>query len=67
MAICQRYQSHLRATVSVVSTQQAEICKTIRDVDDRLSKASQVLIERQKQYAKYAEQVILRIFYGGNL
>ena len=33
MAICQRHQSHFKHCAGVVSTEQAEICKRIRDVD----------------------------------
>ena len=36
---------------------QAEICKNIREVDDRLAKISSILCERQRNYARYADQL----------
>ncbi len=57
LAICQRYQSHLRHAAGVVSTDQAEICKRIRVVDEDIVKVSSALSERQKNYAKHADKL----------
>ena len=36
-ALAQRYQNHLRFSAGVVSTEQAEICRRVRDVDDKIA------------------------------
>lgn len=57
LALCQRYENHLRFVSGVVSTDQAEICKKIRGVDDRISKVTSVLTDRQKRCQKQTEQL----------
>ena len=57
LAISQRYQSHLRHAAGVVSTDQAEICKKIRDIDGEIVKVSAALCERQKSYSKHADKL----------
>ena len=57
LALCQRYENHLRFVGGVVSTEQAEICKRIRGVDDRISRVASVLNERQKRFQKQTERL----------
>ena len=57
LALCQRYENHLRFVGSIISTDQAEICKRIRGVDDRILKVTSVLSERQKQCQKQTEKL----------
>jgi hypothetical protein len=57
LAICQRYQSHLKHCAGVVSTDQAEICKRVRETDEATSKVTSSLVERQKVYAKHSEKL----------
>ena len=57
LAICQRYQSHLKYCAGIVSTDQAEICKRIRDIDEDVSKVTNQLTEKQKNHAKFAEDI----------
>ena len=40
-----------------MSTDQAEICKRIRDIDEDVSKVTDQLTEKQKKHAKYAEDI----------
>ena len=55
LALCQRYENHLRFMGSIVSTDQAEICKRVREVDQRISKVALVLSERQKRCQKQTD------------
>ena len=57
LSLCQRYENHLRFVGSIISTDQAEICKRIRGVDDRILKVTSVLTERQKQCQKQTEKI----------
>ena len=57
LAICQRYQSHLKYCAGIVSTDQAEICKRIRDIDEDVSKVTDKLSAKQKKHAKHAEDI----------
>jgi len=57
MAICQRYQTHLKHCAGVVSTDQAEICKRIRDIDDETAKVTQNLSGKQRQCSQHAEKL----------
>ena len=36
-ALAARYQNHLRFCAGVVSTEQAEICRRVRDIDDKIA------------------------------
>lgn len=57
LALCQRYENHLRFVSGIVSTDQAEICKKIRGVDSRISRVTTVLTERQKRCQKQTERL----------
>lgn len=57
LGLCQRYQHHLRYCAGVVSTEQAEICKKIRDVDQRVIEINNLLQDRHKKYNKHAEKL----------
>lgn len=57
LALCQRYENHLRFVSGVVSTDQAEICKRIRGVDDRINRVASVLTERQKRCQKQTDRL----------
>ena len=57
LAICQRYQSHLKHCAGVVSTDQASICKQIRDIDEEVSKVALQMVEKQKLHSKHADQL----------
>ena len=56
-ALCQRYQNHLRFAAGVVSTEQAELCKRVRDVDEKIEKVTTVMSDRQKKYNKHADKI----------
>ena len=55
LALCQRYENHLRFVSGIISTDQAEICRKIRGVDDRIRKVSTVLTDRQKRCQRQTE------------
>ena len=57
LAICQRYQSHLKHSAGVVSTDQAAICKQIRHIDEEVSKVALQMSDKQKSHSKHAEQL----------
>ena len=57
LALCQRYENHLRFVSGIVSTDQAEICKRIRGVDGRITRVTSVLTERQKRCQKQTERL----------
>ena len=56
-ALAQRYQHHLRFVAGVVSTEQAEICRKVRDVDDKISATAAQMVERQRDLNKHAEKI----------
>ena len=56
-ALAQRHQNHLRFAASVVSTEQAELCKKIREVDADIANVTQRLVERQKSYNRHVERI----------
>lgn len=57
LAICQRYQSHLKHAAAIVSTDQAEICKKVRDIDEDVAKVTQKLTEKQKIHTRQADKL----------
>lgn len=57
MAITQRYQTHLKHCAGVVSTEQAELCKKIRDIDDDVIKVTNHLSDKQKVFSHQAEDM----------
>lgn len=57
MAITQRYQTHLKHCAGVVSTEQAEICKKIRNIDDNVITVTNHLADQQKRFSHQAEDM----------
>ncbi len=57
MAITQRYQTHLKHCAGIVSTDQAELCKRIRDIDEDITKVTETMTERQKKFAQHSEKL----------
>ena len=57
LAICQRYQSHLKHCAGVVSTDQAAICKQIREIDTEVTNVTTKMADKHKQQSKHAEQL----------
>ena len=57
LAICQRYQSHLKHCAGVVSTDQAAICKQIRDVDQKVLLVTENMSVKQKLHSNHSEQL----------
>jgi len=55
--LAQRYQHHLRFVAGVVSTEQAEICRKVRDVDEKISATAAQMVERQRDLNKHAEKI----------
>ena len=41
----------------VVSTEQAEICRKVRDVDEKISTTASQMVERQRDLNKHAEKI----------
>merc|ERR1712029_857556 len=56
-ALAQRYQHHLRFAAGVVSTEQAEICRRVRDVDEVILEATTRMTTRQRAFNKHSEAV----------
>lgn len=57
LRLCQRYQEHLRLCAEVVSTEQNALTQRIREIDFAITTLTNMLSERQKKFAKYAEQL----------
>lgn len=60
VALCQRYQNHLKFSAGVVCTEQAQICRRIRDVDECSSRVTAILSERQKVSSRHADELLRR-------
>ncbi|KFM82182.1 Loss of heterozygosity 12 chromosomal region 1 protein-like protein, partial [Stegodyphus mimosarum] len=57
LKLCQRYQEHLKICAEVVSTEQNALTQRIREIDFAITTLTNMLAERQKKFAKYAEQL----------
>ncbi len=57
LGLTSRYEAYLHRCAVVVSTEQAEINRHIREADTHVSQVTQALADRQKQYARYSERL----------
>uniref|UniRef100_T1J5R9 BLOC-1-related complex subunit 5 n=1 Tax=Strigamia maritima TaxID=126957 RepID=T1J5R9_STRMM len=55
--VCSRYQEHLKQCSEVVSTEQNTLATRVREIDFVISTLTNLLTERQKKFAKYAEKL----------
>ncbi len=57
LGLTARYETYLHRCAIVVSTEQADINRHIRETDTHVSEVTQALADRQKQYARYSERL----------
>lgn len=57
LQLCQRYQDHLKHCSEAVCSEQNALAGRIREIDFAISTLTSMLTERQKKFAKYAEQL----------
>lgn len=57
MHYCMRYQEHLKSCAEAISFDQNNLCSQIKDLDFALKQFNEILMERQKKYARFAEQL----------
>jgi len=56
-ALAQRYQNHLRFASGVVSTEQAELCKKVREVDEKIGQVTSEMTDRQRKFNKHVDKI----------
>ncbi|KAH3734395.1 BLOC-1-related complex subunit 5-like [Dreissena polymorpha] len=56
LALCLRYQDHLKQMAESVAFDQNALCIRIKEIDLIIQKLMQSMSEKQRKYAKYADQ-----------
>lgn len=57
LSMALRLEGHMRANAAAVTTDQAEISKSLREVDQQILTLTQIMADRQKTYAKTVEKL----------
>ncbi|XP_054280736.1 BLOC-1-related complex subunit 5 [Macrosteles quadrilineatus] len=55
--LCLHYQDYLRQSASLVADEQTSISIKIKEIDNEVTRFLQLMTERQKTFAKYAERL----------
>lgn len=55
--LCLHYQNYLHQSASLVADEQTSISLKIKEIDNEVTRFMQLMTERQKTFAKYAERL----------